>query len=230
MKKLSLLLLLMISFLVGVTQVNAQVLTTASRLALPDSLLTAVERVQKENLACIVKNNLYVENDSLIISPRAKALACEAFGEETYQELVNNVKDINDFLRQLNDTLREEALSSLEASLRPSEPDEKGSILYDYSIHLSMTEEELQSLSRFGNYNFIGADSRFYRNLRKKDGKIVQPLSKEELNISETLYTYFQIEIADINRMIDEGQYVLSESEEGYIIIDKPSKSTQRVE
>lgn len=93
-----------------------------------------------------------------------------------------------------------------------------------------MTEEELQSLSRFGNYNFIGADSRFYRNLRKKDGKIVQPLSKEELNISETLYTYFQIEIADINRMIDEGQYVLSESEEGYIIIDKPSKSTQRVE
>ncbi len=200
---------------------NAPAHTMASRLALPDSLLTADEQVQKRTLVRLVQNNLHVRNDSLIIGSRAKDYICATFGEETYQELVNNVKDINDFLRQLNDTLREEALSDLAASLRPSDEDEQGSILYDYSIHLSMTEEELQSLSRFGNNNFIGADSRFYRNLRKKDGKIVQPLSKEELNISETLYTYFQIEIADINRMIDEGQYTLRESEEGNIILDK---------
>ena len=72
---------------------NAQTRQTTSRLALPDSLLTAAEQVQKRTVMRIVKNNLYVKNDSVMISPLAKDSICEASGEETYQVLVNNVED-----------------------------------------------------------------------------------------------------------------------------------------
>ena len=117
MKKLSLLLSLMISFLVGATQMNAQTRQTTSRLALPDSLLTAAEQVQKRTVMRIVKNNLYVKNDSVMISPLAKDSICEASGEETYQVLVNNVEDINAFLHQHDDALRKEILNKLKEAL-----------------------------------------------------------------------------------------------------------------
>lgn len=96
--------------------------------------------------------------------------------------------------------------------------------LYNHDVYLSLPKDEIKSIKRFGNQNFILAESRFYGSLQVKNGRIEQPLSKNELNISDELYAYFQEEILDINQMIDEGKYCARQTNNGYVLITKDSE------
>lgn len=93
--------------------------------------------------------------------------------------------------------------------------------LYDNVAYLSLPKDEINSISRFGNHNFILAESRFNRSLIVKNGRIKQPLSKNELNISEELYAYFQLELSDINQLIEKGEYSAQQLNNGNISLTR---------
>lgn len=82
------------------------------------------------------------------------------------------------------------------------------------SIYLSLSDEDLASITRFSNPIFNTAKSRFNKTKKIENGEIVQALNEEELMMSKNLIEYFYLELEQTNEDIKSGKLLLYSNSE----------------